>query len=100
MNRTREKTRRPTAPTCDGGEVDADQQGEEAGDVGEHVAVGVGQGVVHALHGRHVGLVHQVSLLVVVPKQVLCSGEAAAATGIRKQNETKINAKRGNKYRH
>ena len=58
-------------PTCHGGEVDADQQGEEAGDVGEDVAVGVGHGVVDALHGRRVLVGHQVALLVVVPKQVV-----------------------------
>ena len=58
-------------PTCDGGEVYPHQQGEEAGDVGQDVAVGVGHGVVHSLHGLRRLIGHQVALLVVVPKQVV-----------------------------
>lgn len=58
--------------TCDGGEVDADQKGEEAGDVGQNVAVGVGQSFIGALHGRNPNLGHQIALLQVIPKQVLC----------------------------
>lgn len=55
------------------GEVDADQQREEAGDVGQHVAVGVGQGVVGVLGRVNVGFGNQVPLLVVGPEQVLCT---------------------------
>lgn len=55
------------------GEVDADQQREEAGDVSQHVAVGVGQGVVDLLRRVHVGFGDQVPLLIVGPKQVLCT---------------------------
>lgn len=54
--------------TCDGGEVDSDQQGEEAGDVGQDVTVGVGQSVIRALHSRNPLLSHQIPLLQVIPK--------------------------------
>lgn len=53
------------------GEVDADQQRKEAGDVRQHVAVCVGQGVVLFLHRSHVSFGNQVPLLIVCPKQVL-----------------------------
>lgn len=55
------------------GEVDADQQRKEAGDVGQHVAVRVGQGVVGFLRRVHVGFGNQIPLLIVGPKQVLCA---------------------------
>lgn len=58
--------------TCHGGEVDADQQREEAGDVGQHVAVWVSQRVVRVLHRLHVSSGNQIPFLIVGPKQVLC----------------------------
>lgn len=53
------------------GEVDADQQRKEAGDVRQHVAVCVGQGVVLFFHRGQVTFGNQVPLLIVCPKQVL-----------------------------
>lgn len=57
--------------TCDRGEVDADQQGKEAGDVGQHIAVCVGQRVVLILRRLHVLSGNQIPFLIVIPKQVL-----------------------------
>lgn len=53
------------------GEVDADQQRKEAGDVRQHVAVCVGQRVVLLFHRSQVIFGNQVPLLIVCPKQVL-----------------------------
>lgn len=57
------------------GEVDSNQQRKEAGDVSQHVAVCIGQGVVLLFHRRHIRFGDQVSLLVVGPEQVLWMSE-------------------------
>lgn len=73
---SREKTPQPKDVfTRHRGEVDSNQQREEAGDVSQHVAVCVGQGVVLFFHRRHVFFGDQVSLLIVGPEQVLWVGE-------------------------
>lgn len=59
------------ALTCDGGEVDSDQQGEEAGDVGHDVAVGRGRWAVLLRHRRQPSLLQDHPFLQVVTKQVL-----------------------------
>lgn len=60
--------------TCHWRKVDANQQREEAGDVGQHVTVGVGQRVVLLFHWLHVYPGNQVPFLIVGPKQVLWVG--------------------------
>ena len=57
--------------TCDRREVDPDQQGEEAGDVGHDVAVGRRRRALLVRHRRQASLLQYHSLLQVVAKQVL-----------------------------
>lgn len=64
--------------TCHRGEVDADQQGKEAGDVSQHIAVCIGQWVVLVFHWIHIIFGNQVPLLIVDRKQVLWMGERDA----------------------
>ena len=59
--------------TCDGGEVDPHQQGEEAGDVSQDVAVAVGHGSIRVRYGRHPTFLQDITLIQVVTKQVLCN---------------------------
>lgn len=78
----RRGSRWPCDHTCDGGEVDAHQQGEEGGDVIGHV------GHVYILGGvcsrlRHLVLIlYQHAVRTVVPPDVVCGGWGGWSGGI------------------
>lgn len=59
--------------TCDGGEVDPNQQGEKAGDVCQDITVTVGCGTVRIHIGEESTLLQEHAFLQIVTKQVLCN---------------------------
>lgn len=61
----------PCCFTCDRWEIDPDQQGEEAGDVGQDVAVRAGRGAIGIHVRRKPALLQDGPLFQVFAKQVL-----------------------------